>query len=334
MTDPAEVSDARTGPRIVFLGNDPWSATALHGLVGKDAGGLVPSLVLTRVPRPAGRGSGLRATAVAETARTLGLPLQEVETVTEGPGLEALQAATPDVVAVVAYGEILPRTVLDLPRWGCVNLHFSLLPRWRGASPVQRAIWAGDAVTGVTTIVMDEGLDTGPILEQVSVPVTPHEDAGTLGERLAGIGGVVLGRSIRGLVAGSLPSAPQSEVGVTYAPKLSADDRWIDWSESAEAVGRRVRAVSPSPGATTRFRGEVLKIVRGEAFPGLDPGLVDVTRSDPGLILEADPAIPAVSVGTGRGVYRVFEVGPAGRNRMSAVDWARGARFSPGERLG
>jgi methionyl-tRNA formyltransferase len=315
-----------TDPRVVFLGNDPWSAVALIALAGPDAGAVVPSLVITRVPRPAGRGSALRPTAVADAARSLGLELAEVETVAEGRGRRLLEAAAPDAIAVVAYGELLPPQVLEVPRVGCVNLHFSLLPRWRGASPVQRAIWAGDAETGVTTIVMDEGLDTGPILEQVRVAVSPVGDAGSLGDRLAGIGGLVLARSIRGLVDGTLVPVPQPDEGITHAPKLEAADRWIDWSEDAEAVDRRVRALSPSPGAVTRFRADVLRIVRGEAFPG--------PTGEPGSILESDPAVPAVFVATGAGVYRVLEVAPAGRKRMPAADWARGARFLPGERLG
>ncbi|MGH2630214.1 MAG: methionyl-tRNA formyltransferase [Actinomycetota bacterium] len=326
MTEAVPPTDAGADPRVVFLGNDPWSALALVALVGSDADGLVPSLVLTRVPRPAGRGSTLRPTAVAEAARSLGLQLAEIETVIDGPGRSVLEAASPDVIAVVAYGEILPPRVLELSRAGCVNLHFSLLPRWRGASPVQRAIWAGDPETGITTMVMDPGLDTGPILEQVRVTVTPSDDTGSLGERLAGIGGLVLARTIRPFVDGTLVPVPQPREGITHAPKLEAADRWIDWSEDAEAVGRRVRALSPSPGAVTRFRGEVLRIVRGEAFPA--------PVGEPGSILETDPAVPAVSVATGGGAYRVMEVAPAGRKRMSAPDWARGARFLPGERLG
>ncbi len=317
---------ARTDPRVVFLGNDPWSAVALVALVGSSDDGIVPSLVLTQVPRPAGRGSALRPTAVADAARSLGLQLAEIETVSEGPGRSLLEDASPDVIAVVAYGELLPPRVLALPQAGCVNLHFSLLPRWRGASPVQRAIWAGDPETGITTMVMDEGLDTGPILEQVRVPVTPFDDAGSLGDRLAGVGGPVLERSIRGLVDGTLTPVPQPTEDVTYAPKLESADRWIDWSEDAEAIDRRVRALAPSPGAVTRFRGAVLRIVRGEAFPG--------PAGEPGSILETDPAVPAVSVATGSGVYRVMVVAPAGRKRMPAADWARGARFLPGERLG
>ena len=211
--------------RVVFLGNDPWSVASLEEL---DRSGLDVVLVATRAPQPAGRGSGLRPTAVAEAARRLGLPLAEVESVRMGGGLEALRAADADALVVVAYGEILTTEVLDLPRIACVNAHFSLLPRWRGATPVQHAILAGDTVTGVTTMRMDRGLDTGPILLRVESPVSPDDDAGTLGERLAELAGPLVRATLERLAAGDLTLTRQPSDGVTYAPKLSAPERWID----------------------------------------------------------------------------------------------------------
>jgi methionyl-tRNA formyltransferase len=310
---------------VVFLGNDPWSALSLAGLMGPADDLVRPTLVITRVPRPAGRGAKLRPTAVADVARRLGLPLIEVETVREGIGFEAMANADADVIAVVAYGEILPRNVLSLPRLGCVNLHFSLLPRWRGASPVQHAILEGDAETGVTTMLMDEGLDTGPILEQMREPVAPSDDAGSLGAKLATMGGAVLASTILALDSGEVRPEPQPREGTTHAPKLTRQDRVLDWTQDAAAIGRRVRALAPAPGATTSFRGEVLKVARGEPVPGI---------GEPAVILPTEPAIPAVDVGTRDGIYRLLEVAPSGRKRMPAVEWARGARFEPGERLG
>lgn len=309
--------------RTVFLGNDPWSAVALDAMVGADEP-VVPIAVLTRVPKPAGRGSRPRPTEVATTARRHGLPLFEVESVRAGAGLDALRATDPDLLAVVAYGELLPHEVLELPSRGCVNLHFSILPRWRGAAPVQRAIQAGDTVTGVTIIELDEGLDTGGTLAMAEVPVQPSDDAGSLGRRLAELGGALLASTIPSVGAATLVAEPQSSVGVTYAPKLTPDDRTVRWSDPAATIDRRVRAMSPTPGATSRFRGEVLKVVRGEPLPGVGA---------PGLIVGVDPAAGGVDVGTGDGIYRLLEVAPAGKRRMPADAWARGARFTPGERF-
>jgi methionyl-tRNA formyltransferase len=308
----------------VFLGNDPWSAIALEACVDADDP-LEPVSVVTRTPKPAGRGGRLRPTAVADAARRLDLALIEVETVREGPGLEALRRTRPDVLAVVAYGELLPSDVLDLPALGCVNLHFSLLPRWRGASPVHRTIQAGDTVTGVTIIQLDEGLDTGPVLARTEVSVEGSEDSGSLGARLAQLGGALLVPTIRSLQEGSLRSVAQPADGVSYAPKLDASDRVVDWTRPSAVIDRRVRAVSPAPGATTTFRGGAMKVVRGEPAPGEGP---------PGVFLAMDAASGGVEVGTGEGIYRLLEVAPAGKKHMRADAWARGARFRPGERLG
>jgi methionyl-tRNA formyltransferase len=310
-----------TGPRVVFLGNDPWSVPALEAL----AAGPRPVLVLTRTPRPAGRGSKLRPTAVAECAVARGLPFLEVDTVRSGLGWDALRAAHPDVVAVVAYGEILPSDVLGLPPLGCVNLHFSLLPRWRGATPVRRAILEGDRITGVTVMVMDEGLDTGPVLRAVEEPILPSDDAGSLGARLASIGAAALRDSIGGLGAGGVTPVPQPSEGATYAPKLAPEGRWIEWRDDAEAIGRRVRALAPAPAASTRFRGDPVKVFRGSPVPSEG-------SADPGRIRRIDAEGVVVSAGVG--AYRIDEVAPAGRHRMEAVAWAHGARFQPDERLG
>lgn len=309
--------------RTVFLGNDPWSAVALDALLSASEP-VEPVAVLTRIPKPAGRGSRLRPTEVAEAARRRGLPLFEVESVRGGSGLEALRATRPDVLVVVAYGELLPAEVLELPRFGCVNLHFSVLPRWRGAAPVQRAIQAGDTVSGVTIIEMDEGLDTGSVLAKLEVAVEPTDDAGALGTRLAELGGALLARTVAALAAGSLIPEPQSPEGITYASKLTPDDRTVRWTDPSNVIDRRVRAVSPTPGATTSFRGQGLKIVRGEPTPG---------QGEPGQILGTDPSTGGVDVGTGEGLYRLLDVAPSGKKNMRADAWAHGARFAPGERF-
>ncbi len=262
---------------------------------------------------------------MAGAARRLSLPLREVETVKSGEGLDMLVAAAPDVLIVVAYGEILPTAVLGLPRIAPVNLHFSLLPDLRGASPVQHALLRGLDRTGVTTIVMDEGLDTGPVLLRREEPVRPDDDAGSLGERLARLGGEVLVATIHGLAEGTLTASPQ-QGEPTLAPKLKPGDRWLRWTEPAEEVVRRVRALSPDPAASTRFRGDVLKVFRAGVHQGSAPAL------EAGAVVGVDG--DALVVAAGDGAVRLEEVGPAGRRRMTGAEFARGHRPDPGERLG
>src|SRR5438105_2008379 len=298
--------------RVVFLGSDRWSVPSLEAFAES---GHEVVLVATREPKPAGRGSRLTPTPVAAAARRLGLDLVEPPTVKSGAGFDRLRDARPDVLAVVAYGEILPPPVLELPKIAPVNLHFSLLPELRGAAPVQRAILDGLAVTGVTTIRMDEGMDTGPILLQAEEAIDEDDDAGSLGDRLAGIGGRLLLDTIDRLAAGDLEPAPQDEAAATFAPKLTAEDRWLDWSRPAEELRRRVRAMSPDPGASARFRGDVLKTfgarVRDETG---EPGAVVAVGRD-GFV-----------VACGAGSLGIEDVAPAGRKRMTAAEFIRGYR--------
>jgi methionyl-tRNA formyltransferase len=305
---------------VAFLGNDRWSVPSLEALVASSHQVVA---VVTRVPRPAGRGGRLRATPVAEAARPLRVPLSEVETVKEGPGLDALRAGNPEVLAVVAYGEILPAHVLDVPRAAPVNVHFSLLPAFRGADPVRRAILQGVEVTGVTTIRMDAGMDTGPILLQEEARIAPGEAAGSLGDRLARLGGDLLVQTLDGLETGTVVPQAQDHDRATLAPKLRPEEEWIDWSEHADAVHRRVRALSPDPGARTRFRGKVLKVLG-----------VTVTEAsgEPGGVLEPAGDMPVVATGSGAVVLEL--VIPEGRRPMSGADFARGYRPALGERMG
>jgi len=305
---------------VAFLGNDRWSVPSLEALAASSHRVV---MVVTRVPRPAGRGGELRPTPVAEAARRLGLPLAAVETVKEGPGLEALQRAQPDVLAVVAYGEILPPRVLEIPRVAPVNVHFSLLPALRGADPVRRAILEGVGVTGVTTIRMDQGMDTGPILLQLEERIADGEDAGSLGDRLALLGGRLLVETLDGLEAGTLAPRAQDDDRATTAPKLRPEDEWIDWKEDAAAVYRRVRALAPDPGARTRFRGKILKVIRANEVEG---------SGEPGTLLDPVAGHPVVAAGSGAVVLE--QVIPEGRRPMGGADFARGQRLEPGERLG
>jgi methionyl-tRNA formyltransferase len=310
--------------RGVFLGNAEWSVPSLEAL-SRSSHDL--ALVVTRAPRRGGRGNRLLATPVAEAARRLGLPLREVDSVKTGPGFDAVAGAEPEVLVVVAYGEILPGALLDVPAVAPVNVHFSLLPKLRGAAPVQRALMSGLDATGVTTIRMDQGMDTGPILLQAEEPIRPDDDAGSLGDRLAAAGGRLLVETLNGLEAGSIDARPQDDTAATFAPKIKAEDRLIDWSQSPEEVVRRVRALAPDPGATTWFRGKGLKILRAEASGVTSPG-------PPGEVVDVDLPLAGPLVRAGSGLLRVHEVQPEGRRRMSGAEFIRGYRPRPGDRLG
>lgn len=311
--------------RVVFLGNDPWSVPALESLVV--AADVDIDLVVTNPPRPAGRGSRLTPTAVADAARQLDADVLEVEGVRAGEGFGAIERLEPDAIVVVAYGQLLTAAVLDLPRLGTVNLHFSLLPRWRGAAPVQRAILEGDQTTGVSVMLLDEGLDTGPVLATLEEPIRPDDDAGSLGKRLAGLGAPLVVDSLRALDAGAASPRAQDHRAATYAAKLTADERTIAWGDPPESAVRRVRALSPTPGATTTFRGAALKVLKArirERGGTIEPqSRVGEVWLDP----DGTPVVGAL----GGGVALV-EVAPAGRARMPGADWARGARLEHGER--
>ena len=305
---------------LVFLGNDPWSVPSLRALAASDHRLI---RVVTRVPKRAGRGNALTPTAVADASREAELPLLEVETVKEGPGLDALRSHAHDVLVVVAYGEILPRRILDLPGIAPVNLHFSLLPRLRGASPVQTALLDGAQETGVTTIVMDEGMDTGPVLLQRRDAVRPEDDAGSLGDRLAEVGAHVLLETLDRLAEGGLDAAPQDEARASSARPIRAEDRILRWVESARSLVNRTRAMAPEPGASTAFRGEPLKVLRAETTDvGGDPGAIAIVDADGFVVATAD------------GGFRPLELAPAGRKRMRTADFVNGYRPRVGERLG
>jgi methionyl-tRNA formyltransferase len=312
--------------RVAFLGNDTWSVPPLRAVA--DEPDIEVELVLTNPPRPAGRGSRLTPTAVADAAGALDLPLLEVDRVRDGEGFDALDTLEPDAIVVVAYGEILTPEVLDIPRLGAVNVHLSLLPRWRGAAPVQRAILEGDGVTGVTVMLMDEGMDTGPILATAETSIGSDEDAGSLGARLAGIGAPLLVGTLRGLGEGTVEPLSQDHTAATYASKLLPDERTIDWGQQTDAIARRVRAFAPEPGAVSSFRGGRLKLLRVDARPPEDTLDVAPAIGEVGVLEDDTPVVQARDGGV-----ELLEVAPAGRKRMSGAAWARGTRIQPGERL-
>jgi methionyl-tRNA formyltransferase len=311
--------------RVVFLGNDPWSVPSLEAVDAAE--GIDVELVITNPPRPAGRGARLTPTPVAEAAWRLGTPVAEVAGVRGGAGLALVDGARPDAMIVVAYGEILPVRVLDVPRLGTVNLHFSLLPRWRGAAPVQRAILEGDDITGVSVMLLDEGLDTGPVLASLEEPIHPDDDAGGLGERLARLGAPLLVEELRALQAGTAVSVTQDDATATYASKPRPEERVIDWEDAADSIVRRVRAFAPTPGATTTFRDAPLKVLRAATRADDD---APEEGASPGEVRVGRDGVPLVTAFAGE--VALLEVAPAGRARMPGADWARGARLERGER--
>jgi methionyl-tRNA formyltransferase len=305
---------------LVFFGSPDFAVPTLAALV---EAGRRPRLVVSQPARPAGRGRRPQDPAVAGWARRHGLPVEQPERVREPGFLERLRSLEPDLAVVVAFGQIFPRALLDLPRHGCVNVHASLLPRWRGASPIQAALAAGDRVTGVTTMAMEEGLDSGPILLQEEVEIGPEETAGELSERLAGLGARLLVETVEALEAGTVTPRPQPEEGVTYAPRLTRDSGRVDWRLPAPALVDRLRAYTPWPGLTAELRGEPLKIVRARALP-------DGAAEPPGSFL--GPRNGALAVACGEGTALVLEsVQRPGRKALAAADFANGERLRAGE---
>ena len=309
------------GPlRIAFLGNDRWSVPSLRAIAGSSHEVVA---VITAAPKPAGRGNELRPTPVADAAREAGLVLHEVETIKAGPGADALASSAPDLLVVVAYGEILPQAILGLPAIAPVNLHFSLLPELRGASPVQTALLEGRVETGVTTIVMDAGMDTGPVILQRAEAIEPGDDAGSLGDRLASIGAKVLVETADLFANDAVEPRSQDEEAATFTKLLGAEDRVLRWSEPARDLVNRTRALAPEPGASAKFRGEDLKILRAETVPAV---------GEPGTIVDASKH--GFVVATGEDGFRAIELAPAGRRRMRVSDFVNGYRPVVGERLG
>lgn len=305
--------------RVVFCGTGEIGLPALRWLVESGAHEVVG--VITQPDRPAGRDLKPRPSAIKVEALEQGIPVAQPEKIRRDPA--ALLAWLPDVMVVAAYGQILPLAVLNIPRMGCLNLHASLLPRHRGASPIQSAILAGDVETGMTVMYMNEGLDTGDILLEHRLMIGADETAGELHDRLAGLGAVALQEALALLGAGTAPRRPQDSSLATYAPKLEKHDGRLDWSGSAEALVRRVRAMTPWPGATARWDdGAILKI--HSATSGPMPG-------DPGTVLAA--TADGLAVGTGNGCLVIREMQAPGRRRMSAAEFLRGCPITPGRKF-
>ncbi|MEU1531563.1 methionyl-tRNA formyltransferase [Streptomyces fagopyri] len=308
--------------KLVFAGTPEVAVPALDALIA--SGRHEVAAVVTRPDAPAGRGRRLVASPVAERAAEAGIEVLKPVKPRDEEFLARLREIGPDCCPVVAYGALLPRVALDVPAHGWVNLHFSLLPAWRGAAPVQHAVMAGDEITGASTFLIEEGLDSGPVYGTVTEEVRPTDTSGDLLTRLAFAGSGLLLATMDGIEDGTLKALPQPADGVTLAPKISVENAHVDWSAPGLRVDRVVRGCTPAPGAWTVFRGERLKLVHAAPVPertDLAPGELSVAKNN-------------VYVGTGSYAVELLWVQAQGKKPMRAADWARGVRISSGEALG
>ena len=304
--------------RVVFAGTPEFAVPCLHAVrttVGVTA-------VLTQPDRPAGRGRGVQMSPVKQAALENGIAVHQPESLRTAEARELLRGLNADLLVVVAYGQILPQSILDIPIHGCWNVHASLLPRWRGAAPIQRAIEAGDAETGVCLMRMEKGLDTGPVLLSLSTPISDTDTGGTLHDRLAGLGAQVLADGLGLLRIGLLPSAvPQPQAGVTYARKLDKAEARLDWTQPAEVLARKVRAFNPWPVAEAVLAGERVRIHGAVA---IDAG----KAAEPGAIIGAGRE--GIDVATGAGALRIRVLQREGGKQITAADWLNARQARPG----
>lgn len=306
--------------RVIFMGTPDFAVPTLSEIVGQ---GHEVVAVYTRPPAMAGRGMDLKPSPVHRMAERFGLPVLMPKTLRNDEAAEAFRGHEADVAVVVAYGMLLPKAILDAPELGCLNLHASLLPRWRGAAPIQRAVMAGDRETGVAVMRMEEGLDTGPVAMAERIAIGPEMNAGELHDRLMVLGADLMVRALAALSRGALSFTPQPEEGVTYAHKLRNEDALIDWTSPAQAVHDHIRGLSPFPGAyfTADFgKGpERVKVLR--AAPAAGSG-------EPGTLLDGDAAVAC-----GEGAVRLIQVQRAGKAPLAADEFLRGVRLGPGARF-
>ncbi len=306
--------------KLVYAGTPEFALPSLRALL--DAGHAVRA-VYTQPDRPAGRGKELRESPVKRFARERGLEIRTPATLKD-PGEQAgLAALKPDAMIVVAYGLLLPQAVLDIPRFGCINVHASLLPRWRGAAPIARAIEAGDSTTGVTIMQMAAGLDTGPMLRTVETPIAAEDTAQTLHDRLAELGASALVATLADIESGTASATPQDDALATYAKKLARDEARLDWSLPAEVLARKVRAFNPAPIAFTMLHGETLRVLAAHAAAG---------NGAPGTVLRADA--DGIAVAAGRDALILETVQLQGRRPMAAREFLNGRPIPAGTILG
>ncbi|MFZ5876375.1 MAG: methionyl-tRNA formyltransferase [Nitrospirota bacterium] len=306
--------------RVIFMGTPEFALPSLEALRAR---GEQFVAVVTQPDRPQGRGQRVSAPPVKVAALAAGIPVRQPAKVRQPEFLEWCRAAAPDLIVVVAFGQILPKTLLDIPRLGCLNVHASLLPKYRGAAPIAWAIIRGETETGITTMQMDPGMDTGPMLLQRSMTIESDDTAGTLGARLAELGARTLNETLDLLVAGRLSPTVQDSSQATLAPMLKKDDGRIDWRQPATAIHALVRGLNPWPGAWTHHAGESWRIWNA---------VVESGAGAPGVVLRADAT--GIAVGTGNGHLVITELQTPGKRRLVVRDYLAGHAITPGARLG
>lgn len=306
--------------RIVYMGTPAFAVPPLRALA---AAGISIPAVVTRTDKPAGRGRVLTPPAVKLAAAELGIPVLQPRRVREPEFIGTLRTHEPDAIVVAAYGQILPREILALPRFGCINIHASLLPAYRGAAPINWAIIRGERETGITIMQMDEGMDTGAILLQERIPIDPDDTAGTLGEKLSVLGANMIATALPLIERGGLPPVPQRHEFATSAPLLKKEDSRIEWTRPAEEIHNHVRGLSPRPGAHAFLDGKLIKLAWTEVAEGSgEPGTIAVRGKD------------SIEVGTGDGLLRVLTLQPEGGKVMTAAEFLRGHRGVAGKNFG
>lgn len=321
--------------RLIFMGTPRFAVPVLEALAAARAPGRLAKeqteivSVVTRPDKPAGRGRGMVMSPVKERALALGLPVWQPGALRKPENLETLRRLAPDVIVVAAFGQILRREILELPRFGCLNVHASLLPRHRGAAPIAGALLAGDQETGVTIMLMDEGLDTGAVLSQCSIPIAPDDTTETLTEKLSYLGAELLLDTLPRWVAGELTPQPQDEAQATRTRQLTKEDGEINWHLPAEMIARQVRAYHPWPGTATLWRGKMLKVIRAIALPATggdqEVGKVSVLALNGGR---------ALVVRCGQGALRLDVIQLEGKRAVSADEFLRGYPGIVGDTLG
>ncbi len=305
--------------RIVYMGTPQFAVSPLRALV---AAGYEIAGVITRIDKPAGRGQNLTAPPIKSAAEKMGLPVYQPKRIREASFIEQLRSIGPEVVIVAAYGQILPQEILTLPKLGCINIHASLLPAYRGAAPINWAIIRGEDETGITIMQMDEGMDTGAVLMQERIVIDPTDTAGSLTERLSTMGAKLITTALPLIVDGKLLPLPQDSARATLAPLLKKEDGIIDWEIPAVDIYNRIRGLSPWPGAYTFLDGKKIKIIATEVVS---------STGEPGRLYERDRQI--LETGTGKGLLRIVRIQPEGKRPMTAGDFMRGHRGIGGQKF-
>ncbi|MDF2834658.1 MAG: methionyl-tRNA formyltransferase [Paenibacillus sp.] len=322
--------------RIVFMGTPEFAVPSLRLL---SESGYEIAAVVTQPDRPKGRKKTLTPPPVKEAALSLGLPVLQPERMRSAEAVEAIRELAPELIVTAAYGQILPKAVLDIPRLGCINVHGSLLPKYRGGAPIQRSIINGEAKTGVTIMYMAEGLDTGDMISVIELPIGDEDTSGTMFEKLSLAGAKLLGETLPSIIDGTAKSVAQNDAEATYAPNLTREDERMDWNKSARELFNQVRGLSPMAGAFTYLGGEVFKVrsceVAGGKTASVSSGAGTAGQAGgalPGTVIEAGAG--GIVVQTGEGKLLLTEIQPAGKRAMSAAEWLKGARLEAGTLFG